>query len=183
MGAIPFKTLGLTNDYMFDGWDNKIFYATQTAFVNNDITNSSCGIASAAANSNILAANACFRAQASTGGSISLDLNVSYNDYYGGIYNLPYLMLSAGPNGAGAYRSTSDGAGPNTDRNPDPSYPPHWTEPANLDGDTQFPLEGTTFDGATFDDIIYFSTRNQLVMECNKQHKLACTINWGIDFR
>ncbi len=187
-GAIPFKTLNLSNDFMFDGWNNKIFYTTFTPFINNHITNTSCTIAnSALANVNNWQ-YICYRAQISPSSTFTSAAKLARTDTTTGqnvIYDGIYILVSAGPNGYGAYRSTADGSGPSTDRNTLPTAHNEQLNALNLQiyYMTGYKYTGTAYTYQTFDDILRFKTRNRLVYDCNKNYNLACTNIWGIDFR
>ncbi|MBA8666438.1 prepilin-type N-terminal cleavage/methylation domain-containing protein [Holosporaceae bacterium 'Namur'] len=178
-GAVPFKTLGLSNDFMLDGWNNKILYTTIRSFVNNQITNSSCVTANNAQNSDSSPFYICFRGKKS---------NIIYTFRYistpsvATITDAAYTLVSAGANGFGAYRNSASSL---AIKNPDSASP---NEIENFDGNYGFVLSGyqksaSTYTLNQFDDIVRFKARNLLVYDCNNEYNLACTNIWGIDLR
>lgn len=195
-GAVPTRTLGLPDDYMFDPWGNRIGYFVQRSFSNNHITNPSCIMGAAAQNNQSSNIYICFRGQASNAynpGTLSLEIRDSYN---GNVQNsMPvYALVSHGPNGYGAFRQTADlsiengTTGLNTKRN---AFPPlaNTSERTNTSCN---PLTANCADNLLnnrliqappskiFDDILHFKTRNQLVQDCNAYLMDSCTNNFDI---
>jgi prepilin-type N-terminal cleavage/methylation domain-containing protein len=191
-GTVPVRSLGLSDDFMFDAWTNRIGYVVQQAFINDINTNPTC-IAGSLAQDLHTNDNLCYRGQAS--GSVNpVTPDVEIRDSYNGniLSGDPvYVLISHGENGYGAFRYSSDrdvdgiGApdGSNTNRN---SYPPssHDNEQANLECNpitdacnstgltTQYIQSKYS---ANFDDIVVFKTRNQLLADCNSYLNNECT--------
>jgi hypothetical protein len=195
MGAIPFRTLGLANEVMFDGWKNKIDYVVQRSFVNNKL-NTNCITTPIAEDLHNNLQYICISGQAS-GSKNSATPDIEIRQYYNGpmvTNDAIYVLVSHGPNGLGAYRKSSDDAGSNTDRNALPSHITNIPERANTNcapalsscsssaiADTIYVLTGGL--NEQFDDIVEYKTRNQLIFECNYDFGNLCTIRHGIDFR
>lgn len=198
MGAIPFKSLTLSNDFMFDGWDNKITYVVQKAFINNHILNTFCTTTANASDDHTNDQYLCFRAQASgSTNSVNNDINILQASGGNSVTrDAVYVLISHGDNGLGAFRSTSDASGNNTDRNALPSSTDRISERENTNcsastsscsstalNDRNFAISGGISEADTFDDIVFFRTRNYLVYDCNKDYNNACSNSWGLEFK
>lgn len=190
-GTVPVRSLGLADDYMFDAWNNRIGYVVQQAFINDFTTNSACVTGSLAQDLHT-SANLCYRGQAS-GSANALTADLEIRDSYNGtvINSDPvYILISHGENGYGAFHRTADRNvdgggtdGSNVNRN---SFPPasNDNEQANLECN---PLtDSCTSNGLTiqyiqatpsssFDDIVIYKTRNQLLVDCNSYLNNECT--------
>ncbi|AIF81864.1 prepilin-type N-terminal cleavage/methylation domain-containing protein [endosymbiont of Acanthamoeba sp. UWC8] len=178
-GAVPFKTLGLSNDFMLDGWNNKILYTTIRSLVNNQITNSSCLTSNYAQNGHSNPSYICFRVKIN---SLVFIFRYISTPSVTAVTDAAYTLVSAGANGFGAYRNTASGL---AIKNPDSTSP---NEIENFDGNYGFVLSGyqksaSIYTLNQFDDIVRFKARNLLVYECNQKYDLACTNTWGIDLR
>lgn len=196
MGAVPFKTLGISNDFMFDGWDNKFSYVVQAAFVNDNVTNTSCVAAASAADLHT-AQYICSRGQAS-GRLNANSLDIEIWDYNTGrmINNdAVYVLISHGANGLGAFKRTADGSGAAADRNALPAFSGQTNERDNTNCDPasatcsttamtnrRFSIRGAPTE-STFDDIVSFKTRNMLVYQCNLNFENRCLKLKQIDLR
>ncbi len=195
-GAAPVTSLGLADEVIYDGWGNRIGYVVQKTFSNSSSTNTSCGSGFSPQVNHSSNTYFCFRAQASSYLDNSIP-NLRIIDINGNVisFNPVYVIISHGENGYGAFTKAADVDldntginGPNTDRN---AMPPstNYYELMNLNCN---PSTGTcTNNGlnntfvqnsptATFDDIVMFKTRNNLLQDCNKYGNNACTINEGI---
>lgn len=198
MGAVPFKTLGLVNEFMFDGWDNKLTYVVQRAFINSVSTSSGCVSAGNAQDSHTSNIYICPAGQAS--GSVNTSsVDIEIRDYLAGRMlnnDAVYVLISHGKNGLGAFLRTADGSGPNVDRNPLPDYPAQVNERNNTNCDANsaacsttlltqptFSTTGGPAEADTFDDILLFRTRNQVIYSCNYNHLNVCTNTYGLDLR
>ncbi len=179
-GAVPVRTLGLPNEYMFDGWGNRIAYAVQRHSVNNKLTNTSCISDGNNAQSSTDNQYICFLGQAS--GSNSSSGSIIVNDLNGNVItkDAVYIIYSAGPNGYGAYFADSDinidaGSvdGPNINANlAPPSGNIYECYNANCNSNNVTYAQG--YITKTFDDIVRFKTRNNLVVACNLYGGNAC---------
>lgn len=195
MGAIPFKTLSLSNDFLYDAWGNKFSYVVQRSFINNEGLNTSCLNANNAADLHTSNGYLCFRAQASgsvNGGNV--DINIKQN--YGGntiTQDAVFVIISHGKNGLGAWRDQQTGTSP---RNDLPSFAVAINERDNTNcipssnvcsntalADTNFAYSNGNATAESFDDIVLFKTRNQVVYNCNASYQQSCIINFGIDMR
>lgn len=192
IGAIPFKTLGLPASVMMDGWDNKIDYVVQKAFINNNDTNTSC--ATSATNTHGVVANICFRGQASSTNTASNDIFIYNFEQAGNAlaspYSAAYVLLSHGANGLGAFPNNDTG-----NRNELPSEINRINErqntncpatasscPSQVDHRNFVIGAGNSAEAGSFDDLIAFQTRNQLVAACNMQYAGTCANTWGITY-
>lgn len=191
MGAVPVRSLGLSDEYMFDGWNNRISYVVQRSFINNTITNPACVSGDLAAY-NHSDQYICFQGQAS-------DPNLPNNNYPAIIdknnniitSNVVYILISHGPNGYGAFFKSADvdldnqTPSLNTLQNP---LPTSALELQNLNctsagsctqnGLDQYYVLNQPTQG--FDDILRFKTRNNLLLLCNKFSNSKCTNSGGI---
>lgn len=195
LGTIPTRTLGLADDYMFDGWGRRFGYAVQRIFINNSDTNTLCVTGDNAAVDHTTTDKICFRGQAA-GGS-----NLLIKDSYGGntlSSDAVYVLVSYGQNGYGGFlRSANvdvDGGATSSSQPYRHTNPPiaNTDELANAGYD---PAGGSwginTFvsqfisapPGETFDDIVRFKTRNTLVLECNLYANGVCKNTHGIFIR
>ncbi len=193
MGAVPARALGLIDDFMFDGWNNKISYVVQKAFINS-AKNTSCIGTTGAADLHSSNTYMCFAGQAS--GSINqATTDITILDYVGGrsINNDAIVVLiSHGKNGLGGFTRNADGNGANIDRNALPSYQTQIDERANTNCDPNSNNCSSTllFDAIFstgspkqnygYDDIVMFLTRNQVVYKCNLAYGQMCFKSSGI---
>lgn len=173
-GVVPTRTLGLPDDFMFDGWGRRIDYAVDYRFANSDVTNTGC--ASLPATSTL-----CFRD--TSAGSITVNDAAASARTASAVY----ILISHGENGHGAYPKN----GGSTRVNGFPPGSPYRNATAsaneitnaNLANDgTTVPGYGTTFvmrdytrvdDGTTsdgtsatriyFDDQVRFRDKAQIV--------------------
>lgn len=87
-GVVPVRTLQLPDDFMFDGWGNRMSYIIDYRFANNSTTNSDCDGATS---------NICFADTAE--GSLSVQDASSTNR----LTNAIYVIFSHGKNAHGAF--------------------------------------------------------------------------------
>jgi prepilin-type N-terminal cleavage/methylation domain-containing protein len=183
-GAVPIMSLGLSDSHMLDGWGNKLSYAVQRTFINNNFTNTSC----ISSGSNALDNHSsnqyfCFKGQAS-GAKNTATNDIEIRDQNSNLItnNAVYVLISHGANGYGAFLDNADknldgsGDGPNTNQN---SFPPNANdaEQENLPCNPSTNVCSlTSLNGVyiikpqaqDFDDIVKFKIRNMLLVECNK---------------
>ena len=198
-GAAPVTTLGLPDEYMFDGWGNRIGYIVTRPFINSSKTNTSCimpctttinnscpgGGSMANVSNNIYF---CYRGQAS--GTDSTGILVLGEGYYAN-YAPVYILISHGENGYGAFLKNADvdldnggSNGSNADRNPNPPSS-NSQELLNLNCSSSGACLTQNYvqkeiSTPIFDDILLFKNRNNLLLDCNKYGNNACTLNEGI---
>ncbi|MBS0236533.1 MAG: type II secretion system protein [Proteobacteria bacterium] len=190
-GMVPVRTLGLSDASAIDGFGNRIVYVVQNAFVNNATTNTSCVTLGTSALNSSATANLCYRGQASpstgggggTGGLVIADAsgNTISTDAV-------YVLISYGANGYGAYISNSGSGAALQNGLPLPNsiYANEYdnlncnptTFVCSSSGVNNVFVQATTTN--TFDDIVYFETRNNLLTKCNKYAANACFIRHGI---
>lgn len=189
VGAVPFYSLGLSNEFMYDGWNRQFNYQVMQLNTNNHMTNSSCIAGSNAANNNSSSQYVCFRGQAS--GSSSYPYNFQIERVLNGstvIWDAAYVLVSYGEDGVGAqvfqaYQDSNNfysGSSPNEQQN---------SPMAGMNSNPyKFVTTGYSYSSGSytynqFDDIVFFKTRNNLIIECNRNYNLSCTQNWGIQVK
>lgn len=174
LGAVPVRTLGISEEYMFDAWGNRISYAVQRAFVNDTSTNSLCipDGKDAANNSNIQ--YLCFKGQSQAGTTLQI------SDASGNLLSNPvYVLISHGENGNGAFLNSGDvnvdiGETSTTSvyRRATPTNAGELSN-AGYAIDASWSLNSLQNNfvlmprSQNFDDILRFKTRNKMVLECN----------------
>ena len=151
-GALPVRTLGLSDHYAFDSWGSRILYAVDRRYTNNG----GFSIYGAASTGKLVVT---IQASSSTAAAV-------------------YVLLSHGPNRHGAY-PRAGGTIRTTGRDPSAvqSSDPYWAQEMENcdcddgtaasatfdDGFVQSPFKQDTADANdVFDDLLVFSTRTQL---------------------
>lgn len=161
-GTIPTYDLNIANDYTFDGWNNRLFYAVQGAFA-------SCNTAGAINN-----ATPQIKILTGSGGTTISN-------------QVAYVIVSTGPDGYGSYLRNADRNtvaatdGPNTNQNPNPNNTSS-DEWLNLVCNPNTSTCTSTFVAhpptSNFDDIVVYKERYQVAMECNAYFNNSCSGTW-----
>jgi type II secretory pathway pseudopilin PulG len=175
LGAVPTRALGISEEYMFDAWGNRISYVVQRAFVNNELTNVSCITdGKNAANNNADIQYLCFKGQSQAGATLQV------SDASGNLLSNPvYILLSHGENGNGAFLNSSDvdvdiGETSTTSiyRKSTPADAGELSN-AGYASNASWSLNSLQNNfimmprNQNFDDILRFKTRNKMILECN----------------
>lgn len=157
-GVLPTKSLGLSDDFMLDGWGRRITYVVDGRLANNTTTNPLCD-----GNPDAAPDNSCL--QYFDNGSITV------NDASGGniTTQAAYVLISHGKNGHGAFKKeggtgTSDrlnSGSADTDEQDNSSYN---AGGANMAFDTVFVQKA---EDSTFDDRVYYKPKWQIIGDSN----------------
>ncbi len=186
MGAVPFHSLNLGREASVDAWGNRIAYVVQRSFINSDITNDICADATAAMDDHTNAIYLCFRGQSSGSANAgNADLNIlQSNQGYAVTEDAVFILISHGANGFGAFQGQSIGRNAlpanNSAERDNTNCPLNAACGTLAIADSNFVYDEA---GGGFDDIVHFSTRNQLVARCNQRYANSCASNFGIDIR
>jgi|GEM_PF-5772523 type II secretory pathway pseudopilin PulG len=185
-GAIPVRSLNLPSNMMLDGWNNKLSYVVQRAFINNSLTNSTC---SSTPSTNHISSNICLRGQASGDNPLIHNDIWIFKDLASSTFAMPkaaiYLIVSHGSNGLGGYNRSGV-------QNPLPDLTNQQHQLQNsaycITNSCSAPAgefvisAGNTAEIANFDDILFYKTREQLLFDCNKFYNNACIETWGVSY-
>jgi hypothetical protein len=210
LGSVPTRSLGLPDEYLFDGWSNRFGYAVQRSFINSAstanvvingvtttgvITHPSCAEGNLAQDIHIFSGKYfCFRGQAS--GSVdttSAAMDIQVRNSYNSSNNIDsntidasavYVVISYGENGLGAFRRTGVRNSMPSNNNDNEQANAGCNPSTNICNSTSV---GTQFIDApistTFDDIIVYKSRNQLLSDCNNYFNNVCYTTHGIQFK
>jgi type II secretory pathway pseudopilin PulG len=185
-GAVPVRSLNLPLNMILDGWDNKLSYVVQRAFINNSLTNSSC---SGTPSTNHVSSNICLRGQASGNNPLTHNDIWLFKDLASSTLAMPkaaiYLIISHGSNGLGGYNRSGV-------QNPLPDLINQQHQLQNsaycITNSCSAPAgefvisAGNTAEIANFDDTLFYKNREQLLFDCNKLYNNACIETWGVGY-
>lgn len=184
-GAIPVRTLKLPDNIMFDEWNNKIEYAVQTSFINNNRTNRNASIFSTDNNTDRKYFS--FRSQAK-GSDVPDDDDLLIQNLEEEVIanSAVYFLFSHGKNSYNAVARKSPGNG-TEDYNGNYIFPanPNNNSPENRNGAISTPNHIRYYSAYVsnpefFDDIARFKGRDQLIAECNDTTHNMCEDRWDL---
>jgi len=186
-GGVPTVALGLPNDFMYDGWGNRINYAvdvgmTTTGAFSATPVGALCGTISVcdASGGNGAVPTACIDTARSNPTNIGTLDYAAFSNAGGAIY----ALLSYGPNGHGAYTQNGQQINAGTTNINEllnahqssagtaTTYAPFYVQ-QNLSLTPGSPLN-------SFDDIVTFKTRPQMQTSWDKRG-LVCPALWAVD--
>jgi hypothetical protein len=184
-GVVPVATLQLPNNYMFDGWGNRIDYIVDKQFTISEITNGTT------CNTTGGATGTCFRDIAAGSITVKDGASPTHNTRTS---SAVYVLLSHGPNGHGAFpqpgstttsriNGFNGNAYSNSTASADEFLNANYTNAAATPGTytTTFVMrdfirvdDGSASDGLSttrtyFDDQLHFKTKSQIVQAAGSQ--------------
>jgi len=173
-GMLPTRTLGIADEYAFDVYQNRFAFIVQQSFINNDTTNTSCALGASASDDNSNPIYRCVRGQASgsvNSATLDIEIRSGYNILPILNNDAVYVILSYGENGYGAYPRYSSTR---------LQMPSNQDEIINSNNNNQI-IQSSP--GSSFDDVVVYKTRNDLVSNCNLYFNNACTNRFGIEIK
>ncbi len=148
-GAVPTKTIGLSDKIMADDWDRRFTYVVDNRVTNNSITTNNCSSTSGS--------EMCFKNTTPLTGSITINDSTGANITTQAIY----VLISHGKNGYGAFKYTGNATQLAQPASPDAG---EVSNAATSNGtlDNIFVQRDTN---ATFDDTVRYKTKANIIEE------------------
>jgi len=170
-GMVPTKTLGLPSEIGEDGFGNKFTYILAIGFSEDDISSSSTG----------------FGSMSTYTGLISVQESLDGTNYLVNSNDAAFVIISHGANGYGAFGANSSSQSSTSGSSDDEqsNFGSSFTSVGANDTatfystDSKFVSRGDSDE--TFDDILFYKTRNQMVVDFNAHSLIYCADGDAID--